>query len=67
MLDAVSPTPMGRKMKFPEKKLCSFPEGTGRALESVAGRTEDVTDVIREAVARELKRRGWKSPDDERR
>jgi len=56
MLDAISPA-MGRKLKFPEKAVCAFPRGTFAAIESVIGETEDRTDFVREAVARELARR----------
>lgn len=64
---AVSPV-MGRKLKFPEKAVGAFPRGTFEAIESVLGETEDRTDFFREAVARELKRRGGKRKgvDDDR-
>lgn len=67
MHSAVSPA-MGRKLKFPEKAVGAFPRGTFEAIESVLGETEDRTDFIREAVARELRRRGGKrkNADDDR-
>jgi hypothetical protein len=49
---------MGRRTKFPEKKLCAFAEGTLAAIDRACAKTEDSTDLIREAVDRELRRRG---------
>ena len=57
MLDSVTPTGMGRKLKFPEKAVCAFKRGTFAAIEAVLDETEDRTDFVREAVAKELARR----------
>lgn len=48
---------MGRKLKFPEKAVCAFKRGTFEAIHAVLDETEDRTDFVREAVARELTRR----------
>jgi hypothetical protein len=56
MLDTLS-SGMGRKLKYPEKAVCAFKRGTFAAIEAVLDETEDRTDFVREAVAKELARR----------
>ena len=48
---------MGRKAKFPERRIGAYPPGTLERIKEVLGETEDMTDFFREAVDRELKRR----------
>jgi hypothetical protein len=48
---------MARKTKFPEKMVAAFPDGTFARIAALLDKTEDRTDLIREAVERELKRR----------
>jgi hypothetical protein len=47
----------GRKMKFPEKMVTPFPPGTISRMDAVIGDTEDRTDLVRDAVEKELARR----------
>ena len=49
--------PMPRVMKYFDKMLARFPEGTFERIEAVLGKTEDRAEFVRAAVERELKRR----------
>lgn len=49
---------VGRKMEFPDKCIAPFPADTFARIATVLTPNEDRTDFIREAVARELERRG---------
>jgi len=48
---------MGRKKMWSEDMVARFTEGTLAAIDDVLTEGESRTDFIREAVARELKRR----------
>ena len=48
---------VGRKMLYPEKCIAPFAAGTFARIGQVLGEGEDRTDLIREAVERELQRR----------
>ena len=49
--------PMVRRRKFPEARLVRLPAGTSDRLTRVVTAYEDVADVIRAAIERELERR----------
>ena len=49
---------VGRKMEFPDKCVAPFPAQTFARIASALHGEEDRTTFIREAVERELKRRG---------
>jgi len=49
---------MGRKKLWADVMQCRFPKGTFMAIASVRAKDEDRTDFGREAVERELDRRG---------
>lgn len=59
-----TPRRMGRKLRYPEKMIAALPAGTFERMEAVAREDEDKTDLIREAVERELARREAKSGTD---
>lgn len=48
---------MGRKKLWPDEMIAKFPAGTFDEIARLKGEGEDRTDFVREAVARELKRR----------
>lgn len=48
---------MGRPPLYPDKTLCRLPAGTLAAIRALCRDGEMPADVIREAVARELRRR----------
>jgi len=48
---------MGRKKLWSEDMVARFPEGTFRRMYEVLADDENKTDLVREAVERELKRR----------
>jgi len=48
---------MGRKKLWDEDMQARFPEGTFDRIEAVLEDGEDRTELVREAVERELKRR----------
>ncbi len=48
---------MGRKMRYPDKIIAPLPAGSLKRIEAVLAEDEDKTDLLREAVERELKRR----------
>jgi hypothetical protein len=52
---------MGRTKKWSEDMQARFPEGTFARMAAVLEDDEDRTDLVREAVERELKRRERKS------
>ena len=56
---ATSDTPkrMGRKLRYPEKMIAALPAGTFERMAAVMRKDEDKTDLVREAVERELERR----------
>ena len=47
----------GRRKKFSERCVASFPEGTFDAIASVLSATEDRTDFLRQAVSKTIKDR----------
>lgn len=52
-----TPRRMGRKLRYPEKMIAALPPGTFERMASVLRESEDKTDLVREAVERELARR----------
>ena len=54
---AATPRRVGRIKRFDEKALVKFPAGTFARVAAVLGPDEDRTDLIREAVDKEVKRR----------
>lgn len=54
---AATPRRVGRIKRFDEKALVKFPAGTFERIAAVLAPDEDRTDMIREAVDREVKRR----------
>jgi hypothetical protein len=48
---------MGRKMRYPDKIIAPLPAGWIKRMEAVLSEDEDKTDLLREAVMRELERR----------
>ncbi len=48
---------MGRKKLWSEDMVARFPEGTFARIDAVLTEKEDRTDLVRQAVERELKRR----------
>jgi hypothetical protein len=48
---------MGRPRRWAEDMVARFPAGTFKRIEATLKEGEDRTDFVREAVARELKRR----------
>ena len=54
---APKPHGMGRKKKYTEDVMARFTAGTKALMDTVMSPTEDRTDFIREAVAREIARR----------
>lgn len=52
---------MGRTKKWEEDMQARFPKGTFARMAAVLGEGEDRTDLVREAVERELKRRERRS------
>lgn len=52
---------MGRKKLWGEDMQARFPEGTFDRIAAVLAEDEDRTDLVREAVDRELKRRERKA------
>ena len=63
----ISDTPkrMGRRKQWAEDMQARFPEGTFARIAAVLVGGEDRTDLVREAVERELKRRERKSRSSE--
>lgn len=53
-----SPARVGRKMRYPEKREAAFAEGTLARIQRVLDAEENQVGFIREAVERELQRRG---------
>src|SRR5690349_18685317 len=51
------PKARGRKRKFTQRMVAPFPPGTFGRMDAVLGATEDRTDLVRDAVERELARR----------
>jgi len=49
---------MGRKMRYPEKREAAFAEGTLARIQAALTDGENQVGFIRDAVDRELKRRG---------
>lgn len=49
---------MGRPKQWAQDMQARFPAGTFERIEAVLGEDESRTDFVREAVERELKRRG---------
>jgi hypothetical protein len=54
---SVTPARVGRKKRWSEDMQARFPEGTFERIAVVLKESEDRTDFVREAVARELERR----------
>ncbi len=54
---------MGRKKRWAEDMVARFPEGTFDRIKAVLTDGEDRTDFVRDAVERELKRRGKRSKE----
>lgn len=48
---------MGRKMRYPDKIIAPLPPGSLDRIKAVLAEDEDKTDLLREAVRRELERR----------
>lgn len=48
---------MGRKMQWPDKIVAPLPAGSLDRMVAVLAEGEDKTDLLREAVERELRRR----------
>lgn len=55
---SVTPAPVGRPRLWSENMQARFPEGTFARMTAALKDGEDRTDLVREAVERELKRRG---------
>ena len=53
----VGPRKLGRKKKFTEQAIVRFPDGTKARIQDSLGPVEDMADLIRLAVERELQRR----------
>jgi hypothetical protein len=53
-----SPSRVGRKMRYPEKREAAFAEGTLARIQSALTGDETQVSFIREAVEKELKNRG---------
>jgi hypothetical protein len=51
------PRKVGRKKRWAEDMQARFPEGTFARIEAVLEEGEDRTDMVRDAVEREIKRR----------
>lgn len=51
------PRKVGRKKRWAEDMQARFPEGTFARIEAVLEEGEDRTDLVREAVEAELKKR----------
>lgn len=49
---------VGRKLRYPEKREAAFAEGTLARIQNALAGEETQVSFIREAVERELKRRG---------
>lgn len=56
-LVSVMPAKVGRKKRWSEDMQARFPEGTFERIQAVLDDGEDRTDLVREAVERELTRR----------
>lgn len=56
-LISVTRKKMGRKKRWAEDMQARFPEGTFARIAAVLAEGEDRTDLVREAVERELKHR----------
>lgn len=54
---AASGPRVGRKMEYPDKCIAALPPGTFDRITAVLRDGEDRTDLLREAVEAELKRR----------
>lgn len=54
---SVKPTRMGRKKRWAEDMVARFAAGTFARISKVLKPEEDRTDLVRDAVERELKRR----------
>jgi hypothetical protein len=48
---------VGRKKKFGEQAIVRLPDGTKDRIQDVLGPVEDMADLIRSAIERELQRR----------
>ena len=48
---------VGRKKKFTEQAIVRFPDGTKARIQDTLGPVEDMADMIRLAVERELQHR----------
>ena len=48
---------LGRKKKFTEQAIVRFPDGTKARIQDMLGPVEDMADLIRAAVERELQLR----------
>lgn len=55
---SVTPAPVGRPKLWSENMQARFAEGTFARMSAALAEGEDRTDFVREAVERELKRRG---------
>jgi hypothetical protein len=53
---------MGRKMLYPDKIIAPLPAGSLDRIKAVLQEGEDKTDLLREAIERELKRRERDKP-----
>jgi hypothetical protein len=48
---------MSRREKYPEQLVVRLPDGTKARLQKARGPAEDVSDLVRDAIEQELKRR----------
>lgn len=53
---------VGRKLLYPDKIIAPLPAGTLKRIEAALSEDEDKTDLLREAVERELTRRELQKP-----
>ena len=56
------PRRMGRKMLYPDKIIAPLPEGSLKRIVAALSPGEDKTDLLRDAVEAELKRRERTKP-----
>jgi hypothetical protein len=61
--ESAIPIRVGRKKQWSEDMQARFPEGTFARIEAVLKEGEDRTDFVRDAVERELRRRGGRLPE----
>lgn len=57
-----SKPPVGRKKEFPDRITLPLAEGVVAKIDSVLAKDEPRLDMIREAIDREIKRRGRGKP-----